>query len=46
VEARKPKLDIRDQSSVQDNFQTAIDALHYLNVLEHRRVETTSKEEH
>jgi hypothetical protein len=29
---RKVKLYIRDQCSVQDNFQTAIDALHCYNV--------------
>jgi hypothetical protein len=34
------KLDrIRDQSSVEDNFRTAIDALH--DVVQHRLVETT-----
>jgi hypothetical protein len=41
LEARKLEPHAHDQSSIKDNFQTAIDALRDCNVVEYRRVETT-----
>jgi hypothetical protein len=41
VQARKLALHVRDQFNAQDGFRTAIDALRYCNVEEHRCVEIT-----
>jgi hypothetical protein len=40
-QARKLNLHVRNECSVQGNFQTAIDSLHDYNVAEQRRAETT-----
>jgi hypothetical protein len=45
VQARKLQLNVHDQSSVQDNFRTATDALYKCNVVERRRVEGIYKDE-
>jgi hypothetical protein len=41
VQTKKLELFIRDQSNVQDNLRTAIDAPYICDVVEHLRVETT-----
>jgi hypothetical protein len=41
MQAKKLELHIHNQSSVQDNFWTATNALHNCNVVEHHCVGTT-----
>jgi hypothetical protein len=41
MQNRKQELHVCDHSSVQDNFQAAIDPLHNYNVVERDHVETT-----
>jgi hypothetical protein len=38
-QARKPRLNVHDQSSFRDNFRTAIEALLFCNVVEHSRTD-------
>jgi hypothetical protein len=40
-QARELELNVCDQSNIQDNFQTATDALQDCNVVEHRYVDET-----
>jgi hypothetical protein len=44
MQAKKLELHIHDQSSVQDSFWTAINALHNGNVVEHHCVGTISED--
>jgi hypothetical protein len=46
VQANKLERHALDQSSVEDNFRTAIGALHDYNLVEHRRVETAGSKGH
>jgi hypothetical protein len=40
LQTRKLRLHVREQSSILDIFESAIDALYVCNVVEHRHVET------